>query len=334
MTAVADTELDLPQCAGLAARVLDEVERAIVGKRGALRLVLLGILASGHVLLEDLPGLGKTLMARSFATALGLRFTRVQFTPDLLPADLTGAPVYDPRTGELSFRPGPVFTQLLLADEINRTPPKTQAALLEAMSDHQVSADGETMPLPDPFVVLATDNPIEFEGTYPLPEAQLDRFVARVRLGYPGQRDEADLLRRRIDRATPEPPILRQVMDAAGLLAMRRAVERVEADDDLLAYVVALTTATRRHPQCAVGASPRASLALLQLARAHALLHGRDFVGPDDVKAVAVPALGHRIVLRPELWVRRLSGDDVIADVLRQVPVPHTPPPASTEAKR
>ncbi|MEU6284397.1 MoxR family ATPase [Streptomyces sp. NPDC047028] len=326
MTAVAGTELDIPQCAGLAGRVLDEVERAIVGKRNALTLVLLGILASGHVLLEDLPGLGKTLMARSFAAALGLRFTRVQFTPDLLPADLTGAAVYDPRTGELSFRPGPVFTQLLLADEINRTPPKTQAALLEAMSEHQVSADGESRPLPLPFVVLATDNPIEFEGTYPLPEAQLDRFIVRVRLGYPGEQDEAELLRRRMERATPELPVVGQVVDAAGLLAMRRVVERVEVEDDLLAYVVAIASATRHHPQCAVGASPRASLALLQLARAHALLAGRDFVSPEDVKAVAVPALGHRIVLRPELWVRRLSGDDVVADVLGQVPVPNPTP--------
>ncbi|MET8631735.1 MoxR family ATPase [Streptomyces sp. NPDC004680] len=323
---MADTELGLPRCAELASRVLDEVEHAIVGKRDALHLVLLGILAAGHVLLEDLPGLGKTLMARSFATALGLRFTRMQFTPDLLPADLTGAPVYDPRTGELSFRPGPVFTQLLLADEINRTPPKTQAALLEAMAEDQVSADGETRPLPKPFVVLATDNPIEFEGTYPLPEAQLDRFIARVRLGYPGERDEAELLRRRITRATPEPPVVRQVVDAAGLLAMRRAVERIETSDDLLTYVVALTTATRHHAQCAVGASPRASLALLQLARAHAMLQGRDFAEPDDVKAVAVPALGHRIVLRPEVWVRRLSGDDVITDVLHSVPVPEPTP--------
>lgn len=332
VTAVAETELDLPQCATLAARVLDEVERAIVGKRATLRMVLLGILASGHVLLEDLPGLGKTLLARSFATALGLRFTRVQFTPDLLPADLTGAPVYDPRSGELSFRPGPVFTQLLLADEINRTPPKTQAALLEAMSEHQVSTDGETMQLPEPFVVLATDNPIEFEGTYPLPEAQLDRFVARVRLGYPGAEDEAELLRRRIARATPELPTVRQVVDTPGLLAMRRMVERVEADDDLLAYVVAVTAATRQHAQCAVGASPRASLALLQLARAHAMLDSRDFLIPDDVKAVAVPALGHRVVLRPELWVRRLSGDDVVADVLRQVPVPHPAPSRRRDA--
>lgn len=323
---VVGTELDVPQCATLAARVLDEVERAVVGKRQALRLILLGILASGHVLLEDLPGLGKTLAARSFATALGLGFTRMQFTPDLLPADLTGAPVYDPRTGELAFRPGPVFTQLLLADEINRTPPKTQAALLEAMSEHQVSSDGETRPLPVPFIVLATDNPIEFEGTYPLPEAQLDRFIARVRIGHPDTQDEAELLNRRLRRADPGPPMVGQVVDAAGVVAMRRAVEQVEVEPDLVDYVVALASATRAHAQCAVGASPRASLALLQMARGQALLEGRDFVTADDVKSVAVPALAHRIVLRPELWVRRLSGDDVIADVLRTVPVPDPHP--------
>ncbi|MFE3946781.1 AAA family ATPase [Streptomyces sp. NPDC059118] len=327
MTAIAGSEATVARCAALAERVLDEVERSIVGKREALRLVLLGMLGSGHVLLEDLPGLGKTLMARSFATALGLRFTRVQFTPDLLPADLTGAPVYDPRTGDLSFRPGPVFTQLLLADEINRTPPKTQAALLEAMSEHQVSADGETRALPSPFIVLATDNPIEFEGTYPLPEAQLDRFIARVRLGYPEASDERELLRRRVESGTPEPPTAQRVTDAGQLLAMRRVVEHVEVDEELLAYVVALVAATRRHPQCAVGASPRAALALLQLARGHALLSQRDFLTPADVKAVAVAALGHRLVLRPELWVRRVCGDDVITDVLRQVPVPATLPP-------
>ncbi|MEV6105202.1 MoxR family ATPase [Streptomyces sp. NPDC051940] len=314
------------RCAALADAVLDEVERAVVGKRDALRLVLIGILSSGHVLLEDLPGLGKTLMARSFATALGLTFTRVQFTPDLLPADLTGAQIYDPRSGELSFRPGPVFTQLLLADEINRTPPKTQAALLEAMSEHQVSADGETHPLPEPFVVLATDNPIEFEGTYPLPEAQLDRFIARVRLGYPDRRDEVELLRRRLRSGTPEPPRVEPVVDAGTVLAMRRSVEDVEVADDLLEYLVAVAEATRTHSATEVGASPRATLALLQCARGHALLAGRDFVRPEDVKAVAVPVLGHRVVLRPEQWVRRITGDDVVAEVLGEVPVPATVP--------
>jgi MoxR-like ATPase len=330
-TAAADVpegtgELTVPQCAALAETILSQMEQAIVGKRQALRLVLLGMLASGHVLVEDLPGLGKTLMARSFATALGLTFARVQFTPDLLPADLTGAPVYDPRSGDLSFRPGPVFTQLLLADEINRTPPKTQAALLEAMSEHQVSVDGRTRQLPEPFVVLATDNPIEFEGTYPLPEAQLDRFIARVRLGYPGTADEEELLRRRVAGGSPEPPTVQQVAEAAHLLAMRRAVEHVEVDDDLFGYVVALAAATRRHPHTAVGASPRAALGLLQLARAHALLSGRTFLTPEDVKATALAALGHRIVVKPELWARRLTGDDVIAEVLGQVPVPATVP--------
>ncbi|SFE47088.1 MoxR-like ATPase [Actinacidiphila alni] len=326
MTAFVDKDPTVRQCADLAGAVLDEIEKAVVGKRGALRTVLLGMLASGHVLLEDLPGVGKTLMARSFATALGLTCTRVQFTPDLLPADLTGAPVYDARTGDLSFRPGPVFTQLLLADEINRTPPKTQAALLEAMSEHRVSADGETRELPDPFIVLATDNPIEFEGTYPLPEAQLDRFIARVGIGYPAAADEEELLRRRVAAGSPEPPSVRQVVEPAGLPAMRRAVEKVEVDDDLYRYVVALAAATRRHPHCAVGASPRASLALLQLARAHALVEGRDFLAPGDVKAVAVPALGHRIVVKPELWARRVTGDQIVGEVLGEVPVPATVP--------
>jgi MoxR-like ATPase len=326
VTTTAGTAMTVRECVELADAVLDEVERAIVGKRDALRLVLLGILASGHVLLEDMPGLGKTMMARSFATALGLDFTRVQFTPDLLPADLTGAPVYDPRTGELTFRPGPVFTHLLLADEINRTPPKTQAALLEAMSEHQVSADGETMPLPDPFVVLATDNPIEFEGTYPLPEAQLDRFIVRVRLGYPSARDEAELLRRRVRRGTPEPAVLRQVASAEQLLAMRGTLELVEVDDDLFDYIVAVAAATREHPSCAVGASPRAALALLQMSRGQAALAGRDYLSPQDVRAAAAPVLGHRIVLRPELWVRRITGDDVVTEVLQQVPVPETVP--------
>ena len=307
--------------ARLCERILADVEQVIVGKRDAVTMVLLGVLASGHILIEDLPGLGKTLLARTFATVLGLDFTRVQFTPDMLPADLTGATVLDLRTGEPVFRPGPVFTGLLLADEINRTPPKTQAALLEAMAEGQVSADGVTRRLPCPFVVLATDNPIEYEGTYPLPEAQLDRFIARVRLGYLDAEGEAEMVRRRLARgsADPSPP---QVTDAAGLLAMRESLERVHLDPDLLRYVVTLTAATRRHPQVTVGASPRGTLAVVQLARGHAALAGRDYVIPEDVKAVAVPALAHRLVLRPEMWVRQVSGEDVAAEVLAQVPVP------------
>ena len=306
---------------GLAQKILAEVEQVIVGKRETVTMVLLGVLASGHILIEDLPGLGKTLLARTFATVLGLEFTRVQFTPDMLPADLTGAMVLDLRTGEPAFRPGPVFTGLLLADEINRTPPKTQAALLEAMAEGQVSVDGVTRGLPRPFVVLATDNPIEYEGTYPLPEAQLDRFIARVRLGYLDADGEAEMVRRRLARGSAEPAVA-QVTDAAGLLEMREALEGVHLDGDLLRYVVALTAATRSHPQVTVGASPRGTLALVQLARGHAVLAGRDYVTPEDVKAVAVPALAHRLVLRPEMWVRQITGDDVAAEVLAAVPVP------------
>ena len=313
--------------AGRCALVLDEIERAVVGRRRSLELVLVSILASGHVLLEDVPGLGKTLIARSFATALGLGFARIQFTPDLLPSDVVGAPLYDQRTGEMVFRPGPVFTQLLLADEINRTPPKTQAALLEAMGEGQVSMDGVTRPLPQPFIVLATDNPIEYEGTYELPEAQLDRFLMRLSLGYLAAGDEVAMLQRRLDRRR-EAAELRPITSAADLIAMRESVEEVEVTPDLLDYAVAIIGATRGHHQIQVGASPRGGLALVQLARAQALLAHRDFVIPDDIKSVAVPALAHRITLRPELWVRQVKPEDVIASLLAAVPVPKTDPAA------
>jgi MoxR-like ATPase len=311
--------------ARLGQRVLAEVEQVIVGKPETTKMVLLGVLASGHILIEDLPGLGKTLLARTFATVLGLRFTRVQFTPDMLPADLTGATVLDLATGDPVFRPGPVFTGLLLADEINRTPPKTQAALLEAMAEGQVSSDGVTRPLAQPFVVLATDNPIEYEGTYPLPEAQLDRFIARVRLGYLDAEGEAEMVRRRLARGSA-PPVSAQVTDAERLLAMRESLESVQLHPDLLGYVVALVAATRTHPQVTVGASPRGTLAVIQLARGHAALAGREYVTPEDIKAVAVPALAHRLVLRPEMWVRQVSGEDVAREVLASVPVPRSTP--------
>ena len=301
--------------------VLAEVERAVVGKHDELTSILLAVLAGGHVLIEDLPGLGKTLVARSFAAALGLDFTRVQFTPDLLPADLLGATIYDMPSGRFEFRPGPIFTNLLLADEINRTPPKTQAALLEAMAEGQVSVDGTTRILPRPFVVLATDNPIEYEGTYPLPEAQLDRFALRLRLGYLTETDEHEMLRRRLDRGSAA-VVVQQVVDAADLLAMRESLEQVSVHHDVLGYVVALANATRHHPQVEVGASPRAELDLVQLARARALLSGRDFVIPEDIKALAVPAVAHRISLRPEMWVRRIRSDDVLAELLRRLPAP------------
>jgi MoxR-like ATPase len=311
--------------------VLDEIERAVVGNRRALELVMIGILAGGHILLEDLPGLGKTLIARSFARTLGLDFARIQFTPDLLPSDVVGAPLYDQRTGQMVFRPGPVFTQLLLADEINRTPPKTQAALLEAMGEGQVSMDGETRPLPQPFVVLATDNPIEYEGTYELPEAQLDRFLMRLRLGYLQTADEVLMLQRRLERAT-ERAELGQITDAAELTAMRGSLEQIEVSPDLLEYTVAVVRATREHAQIQVGASPRGALALVQLARGRALLRKRDYVIPDDIKSIAVPALAHRITLHPELWVRQVSSDDVIARLLATVPTPQTDPAARSRA--
>ncbi|OBI09159.1 ATPase [Mycolicibacter heraklionensis] len=306
------------------AAVLDEIERAVVGKRPALTLILTTVLAGGHVLIEDLPGLGKTLIARSFAAALGLDFIRVQFTPDLLPADLLGTTIYDMSSGRFEFRRGPIFTNLLLADEINRTPPKTQAALLEAMAEGQVSIDGNTHQLPSPFIVLATDNPIEYEGTYPLPEAQLDRFAIRLRLGYLSEQGEAAMLRRRLDRGAALPTV-RKVVDADDLVAMREAVEQVSVHDDVLRYVVSLATGTRRHPQVAVGASPRSELDLVQLARARALLLGRDYVIPEDVKALATSAIAHRITLRPEMWVRRVQGADVVEELLRRLPVPRTP---------
>jgi MoxR-like ATPase len=316
-----------------AGAILDELEKAVVGRRRALELVLIGILAGGHVLLEDLPGLGKTLIARSFARVLGLDFARIQFTPDLLPSDVIGAPLYDQRSADMVFRAGPVFTQLLLADEINRTPPKTQAALLEAMGEAQVSVDGQTRPLPSPFIVLATDNPIEYEGTYELPEAQLDRFLMRLRLGYLSAADETDMLRRRVSRAA-ENVVLTPVTDAAGVLAMRESLEQVEVSQDLLDYVVAIVTATRRDAQVQVGASPRGGLALVQLARGQALVHQRDYVIPDDIKQIAVPALAHRVTLRPELWVRQVSADDVVARVLGAVPTPRTDPRADPAGLR
>jgi len=305
--------------------ILDELERAVVGRRRTLELVLIGILAGGHVLLEDLPGLGKTLIARSFARVLGLDFARIQFTPDLLPSDVVGATLYDQRSAEMVFRPGPVFTQLLLADEINRTPPKTQAALLEAMGEGQVSVDGHTRKLPAPFIVLATDNPIEYEGTYELPEAQLDRFLMRLRLGYLSTGDETAMLTRRVERAREEVEF-DAVTTAEGVLAMRDTLEQVEVTPDLLDYVVAIVNATRRDPQVQIGASPRGGLALVQLARGQALLSRRDYVVPDDIKQVAVPALAHRLTLRPELWVRQVSADDVMAKLLASVPTPKTDP--------
>ncbi len=316
-------ELQLADVSRLAADVLHEVEVAIVGKRSALTVVLAAILAGGHVLLEDFPGLGKTLAARSFAQTLGLKFARAQFTPDLLPADLTGSFVYDQRTHDFSFREGPLFTGLLLADEINRTPPRTQAALLEAMQEHQITVEGQTFVLDRPFHVLATANPVEYEGTYPLPEAQLDRFMVRTSFGYPTRDEEWEVLERRLDRRREEQQ-LRRVIDAATLTQMQAAVERVSVDESIGRYCVALTTATRIHQHVLMGASPRGSLGLLLVSRAHAIIDGRDYVTPEDVKHVAQPVLAHRITVRPEMWMSEISGSTVVRDVLGSVPTPAT----------
>jgi MoxR-like ATPase len=323
------TAPSLPEVSARAAEVIAEVERAVVGKGPQLRLILAGVLAGGHVLIEDLPGLGKTLAARSFAQTLGLGFARAQFTPDLLPGDLTGSFLYDQRTAEFTFRPGPVFTGLLLADEINRTPPKTQAALLEAMQERQVTVEGQTFPLPEPFHVLATANPVEYEGTYPLPEAQLDRFLLRVSFGYPGADDEWGVLHRRLDRRQ-EQQTLTQVTDAEGLAAMQAAIESVTVEESVGRYCVGLAAATREHPQVLMGSSPRGSLALMLTARAYAVIAGRDYVIPEDVKAVAPSVLAHRVTVRPELWMSDVSGDSIVRGVLTQVATPAAADPWGT----
>jgi MoxR-like ATPase len=304
-----------------AVAVLERVGSVVIGKGEALRLVLAGILAGGHVLLEDFPGLGKTLAARSFAQSLGIGFTRAQFTPDLLPADLTGSFIYNQRTGDFDFREGPLFTGLLLADEINRTPPKTQAALLEAMQERQVTVEGRTFPLAAPFHVLATANPVEYEGTYPLPEAQLDRFLLRVGFGYPTAEEEYDVLRTRVARRQ-EDVVLDAVTDGAGLLEMQAAVEEVEVDRSVGEYCVALAAASRSHRDVLVGASPRGSLALMLCARALAVISGRDFVLPEDVKAVAGSVLAHRITVKPELWMTEATGASIVEGLLATVPTP------------
>jgi MoxR-like ATPase len=304
-----------------ARRILDEVERAIVGKRDVLELVLLGLLADGHVLIEDYPGLAKTLIARSFAQTASMSFSRIQFTPDLMPSDVTGSSIFNQRESEFEFRPGPIFANLLLADEINRAPPKTQAALLEAMQERQVTIEGVTHLLEPPFVVLATQNPIEYEGTYPLPEAQLDRFLLRIEVGYPERRDEWGVLERRIERTRDE-VVLEPVVDGPRLIELQRSLEHVHVSEPIGLYMVDLVAATRESPRLQVGASPRGTLALLKLARARAAVAGRDFVTPEDVKAVAVPALAHRLTLRPELWVQRVRGEDVVHEALETVPTP------------
>jgi MoxR-like ATPase len=301
------------------------LSRIVIGKETVLERVLAGVLANGHVLIEDYPGLAKTLIARLLAQALDLGFRRIQFTPDLLPSDITGSFLYDQRQATFEFRPGPVFTNLLLADEVNRATPKTQAALLEAMQEGQVTAEGRSFPLPRPFVVVATQNPIELEGTYPLPEAQLDRFLLRVSVGYPGPDEERAILARRREQRGDAWTVERLV-GRDELVAMQRALEDVFVSEAVERYIVDLAQATRKDHRVALGASPRGTLALLKLARAEAALRGRDFVTPDDVKAMAIPALAHRLVLQPELWVSKVTAVDVVADLLAHVPTPPAEP--------
>ncbi|MCL4275586.1 MAG: MoxR family ATPase [Anaerolineales bacterium] len=305
----------------LGRQVVGEVERAIVGKHDLLVMVLSSALAGGHVLLEDYPGLGKTLIARSFAAVLGLEFKRIQFTPDLLPGDITGGYIFNRNKNEFELRKGPVFTQILLADEINRASPKTQSALLEAMQEGQVSLEGETLPLADPFIVLATQNPIEYEGTFPLPEAQLDRFMVKLAVGHPSVTEEREILRRRRERRQDEVQLLR-VAEPGQIMEMRAAVETVYVHPDLENYISELVHATRVDRRVVVGASPRASLAFLKLSRAYAALDSREYIIPDDIKRFATAVLGHRLVLQPEYWMSQRVRDDVVNDVLSKVAVP------------
>ena len=312
---------DPTQVSNLSKQIINEVERAIVGKRGLLEMIMASALAGGHVLLEDFPGLGKTLIARSFSTALGLDFKRIQFTPDLLPGDITGGYIFNRNESKFELRKGPIFTNILLADEINRASPKTQSALLEAMQEGQVTLEGESLPLPQPFLVIATQNPIEYEGTFPLPEAQLDRFILKLTVGYPTLEEEKQILNRRRERKQEEVE-LRQVATPEQMLEMRAALETIHVDRDLEGYIAALVHASRADRRVAVGASPRASLAFLKLARAYAALEGRSFIIPDDIKHFAVPVLTHRIILQPEYWMSRQITGEVISDVLTKTPVP------------
>jgi len=303
-------------------RVIQEMERAIIGKQDVLKKILATFLSSGgHVLLEDYPGLAKTLVANSFATVLGLPFKRIQFTPDLLPGDITGGYIYDRSQNQFQLRKGPIFASIILADEINRASPRTQSALLEAMQEYQVTLEGETMRLPEPFMVIATQNPIEYEGTFPLPEAQLDRFMVKLAIGYPTPENEQEILRRRRERRA-DTFNLSPVTSAEGVLEIRQAVEDVHIDEDLEQYIVQLTDATRKHKMVAVGASPRGALALLKLWRAWAAMHGRPYVIPDDIKTFVRPVFLHRLILQPDLWTERKAPEEVISDILRTIPVP------------
>ena len=319
---ISKADLSVDEVAGLCNQIITEVEKAVIGKREVLTKMMTALLASGgHILFEDNPGLAKTLIANCFANALGLDFKRVQFTPDLLPGDITGGYIFDSDQNKFILRKGAIFTNILLADEINRASPKTQSALLEAMQEYQVSLEGDSLPLPNPFIVVATQNPVEYEGTFPLPEAQLDRFILKLSVGYPNEQEEQEILRRRIERKQDK-VALNAVITPEEFLSMRRTIEDVYVHPDIEGYIVALANKTRRHRQVVIGVSPRGSLALLKLARAHAAIQGRTYVLPDDVKSFARSALSHRIILEPSLWGNKSVELTVIEEVLHAVPVP------------
>ncbi len=302
-------------------KLINEVKRAIVGKDDVLYQVLIAIISRGHILIEDYPGLAKTLIAKSFSDAIGLNFKRVQFTPDLLPMDIIGANIFQRDSSTFKFIKGPIFTNILLADEINRAPPKTQSALLEAMQEYQVTVEGISLKLEEPFIVIATQNPIEFEGTYPLPEAQVDRFLVKLSVGYPDMNSEVEILRRRINRSSDDIKI-NNVITKEDFLQMQNMVEKIHVDDSMESYIVSIVEKTRIHPQVEIGASPRGSIALLKLSRSNALLSGRDFIIPDDIKRVTRIALSHRIILKPEPWIRGVKPEEIIDDVIKNTPVP------------
>jgi MoxR-like ATPase len=314
-------KLEVEKAHKLINKIISEVEKAVIGKREVLELVALALLTDSHVLIEDYPGLAKTLMAKSFASALGLEFKRIQFTSDLLPSDIIGSFVFNRETSKFEFRKGPIFANVILADEINRAPPRTQSALLECMQERQVTVENETFKLSKPFIVLATQNPIEYEGTYPLPEAQLDRFIMKISIGYPSFKDEVAILTSRIERKSDEVKI-EKVASAKDVLYLQEMVENVYVSDEIKEYIVRIVTATRKAPEVEVGASVRGSLALLKLSRARALMQGRDFVIPDDVKYVAIPALRHRLILKPEFWLKGIKPDHILEKILKEVPVP------------
>src|SRR5579864_2540554 len=316
-------KLNVEQASQTCQKIINQVKKVIVGKDPVLERVMLAILTNSHILFEDYPGLAKTLLARSFAMSMGCGFSRIQFTPDLLPADITGTYVYNVRTGEFELRKGPIFTNILLADEINRAPLKTQAALLEAMQERQTTLDGKTHLLGNPFIVIATQNPIEYEGVYPLPEAQLDRFLVKLQLGYPNRTEEIEIMRRRMLRGQEE-TLLDPVADSQIITDLQKTVETIHVDDDVLAYVADIVQATRSQRQIEVGGSPRGSLAIFKLSRARAVFHGRDYVIPDDVKEVAGPALVHRLIMKAESWAKGTTANQALEEIIKTRSEEHT----------